>query len=110
MSGSRPGMQGRSLVPILKGEAPADWRRSFYYHYYESQLAHGVPAHEGVRTDRYKLIRFYESGEWELFDLERDPQELQSLYGQKGLEQVTAALYAELKRLREFYGVSEPPL
>ena len=112
MAGVRipPRMQGRSLVPILKGAAPGDWRRSFYYHYYESQLAHGVPAHEGVRTERYKLIRFYESGEWELFDLERDPQELQSLYGRKGMEQVTAELLAELKRLRAHYGVSEPPL
>ena len=54
-----PRMQGRSLVPILKGGTPRDWRRSFYYHYYESQLAHGVPAHEGVRTERHKLIRFY---------------------------------------------------
>ena len=110
MSRIPPRMQGRSLVPILKGAAPGDWRRSFYYHYYESQLAHGVPAHEGVRTERYKLIRFYESGEWELFDLERDPQELQSLYGRKGMEQVTAELQAELKRLRAHYGVSEPPL
>ena len=105
-----PRMQGRSLVPILKGGTPRDWRRSFYYHYYESQLAHGVPAHEGVRTERHKLIRFYESGEWELFDLEQDPQELQSLYGQEGTERISAELQAELKRLRAFYGVSEPPL
>ncbi len=112
MAGVRipPRMQGHSLVPILKGEAPTDWRRSFYYHYYESQLAHGVPAHEGVRTERYKLIRFYESDEWELFDLERDPQELQSLYAREGSERITADLKAELKRLRAFYGVSEPPL
>ena len=105
-----PQVQGRSLVPILRGAPPPDWRRSFYYHYYESQLAHGVPAHEGVRTGRYKLIRFYESGEWELFDLERDPQELRSLYGRKGTERITAELKAELKRLRHVYGVTEPPL
>jgi arylsulfatase A-like enzyme len=93
-------MQGRSLVPILKGEAPADWRRSFYYHYYESQLAHGVPAHEGVRTERYKLIRFYESNEWELFDLERDPRELVNVYDERAYARVREELTAELERLR----------
>ncbi|MDE0624164.1 MAG: DUF4976 domain-containing protein, partial [Bryobacterales bacterium] len=72
------------------------------------QVAHGVPAHEGVRTDRYKLIRFYESDEWELFDLERNPEETQSVYGQAGMESVTAELKKELGRLRKTYGVSEP--
>ena len=103
-------MQGRSLVPILQGETPRNWRKSFYYHYYESQIAHGVPAHEGVRTRRYKLIRFYESDEWELFDLERDPEEVQSVYGARGMERITADLRAELKRLRAMYGVTEPAL
>ena len=42
-------MQGSSLVPIFKGETPKNWRKTFYYHYYESMVAHGVPAHEGVR-------------------------------------------------------------
>ena len=77
-----PDMQGRSLVPLLRGETPRNWRKSFYYHYYESQTAHGVPAHEGVRTARYKLIRFYESDEWELYDLDRNPEETRSVYGQ----------------------------
>ena len=105
-----PDMQGRSLVPILTGTTPRNWRKSFYYHYYESQVAHGVPAHEGVRTDRYKLIRFYESDEWELYDTERNPEETLSVYGQRGMEEVTASLVAELKRLRATYGVTEPPL
>ena len=103
-----PDMQGRSLVPLLEGKAPRNWRESFYYHYYESQVAHGVPAHEGVRTERYKLIRFYESDEWELFDLERDPEETQSIYARKGMESVTAELKRELGRLRKMYGVTEP--
>ena len=98
------------MVPVLTGETPRNWRKSFYYHYYESQTAHGVPAHEGVRTDRYKLIRFYESDEWELYDLERNPEETLSVYGQPAMERVTADLMAELKRLRKMYGVSEPPL
>ena len=103
-------MQGRSLVPVMKGETPQDWRKTFYYHYYESMTAHGVPAHEGVRNARYKLIRFYESNEWELFDTEADPSELDSIYGEKGSEKIAAALKAELKRLRAMYAVTEPPL
>ena len=105
-----PEMQGRSLVPILQGQTPRNWRKSFYYHYYESQVGHGVPAHEGVRTDRYKLIRYYESDEWELYDTELNPEETQSVYGQEGMEKVTADLKAELKRLQGMYGVTEPSL
>src|SRR5690606_10618886 len=45
-------MQGRSMIPVLRGETPSDWRKSFYYHYYE-QPVHGVARHRGVRTDRF---------------------------------------------------------
>ena len=105
-----PDMQGRSLVPLMQGNPPRNWRTSFYYHYYESQTAHGVPAHEGVRTERHKLIRFYESDEWELYDLDRNPEETDSIYGDRGTEEVTEKLKAELARLRKAYGVTEPPL
>ncbi len=103
-------MQGSSLVPIFKGETPKNWRKTFYYHYYESMVAHGVPAHEGVRNARYKLIRFYESDEWELFDTESDPGEVNSIYGKEGHEKITAELKADLKRLRAEYRVTEPAL
>ena len=63
-----------------KGETPADWRKSVYYHYYEFPQPHHVQPHYGVRTDRYKLIHFYTIDEWELFDLENDPHELKSVY------------------------------
>ena len=53
-------MQGRSLVPLLAGQTPADWRKSFYYHYYEYPGPHSVARHYGVVTDRYKLVHFYE--------------------------------------------------
>ena len=43
-------MQGRSLVPVLKGRTPADWRKSFYYHYYEYPAPHHVRPHYGVVT------------------------------------------------------------
>ncbi len=72
-------MQGRSLTPLLAGKTPPDWRKSIYCHYYE-RGEHNLPRHEGVRTDRYKLIHFYDTGEWELFDLEKDPQEVTSVY------------------------------
>ena len=75
-------MQGRSLVPLLKGETPPDWRKSFYYQYFEYPAPHHVRPHYGVVTSRYKLVRFDspDVDEWELFDLEQDPLELRNVY------------------------------
>ena len=94
-------MQGRSLVPILKGETPDDWRKSFYYHYYEYPGPHSVRRHYGVVTDRYKLVHFYEPDVdyWELFDRQSDPRELTSVYGKSN--EVQAQLEKELARLRK---------
>lgn len=100
-------MQGASLVPILKGKKPKDWRKSLYYHYYEYPGAHDVRRHYGVRTDRYKLIHFYNIGGWELYDLEKDPYELNSLYGKPGHEKLTTDLKKELASLRRQYQVPE---
>ncbi|MEA4949349.1 MAG: DUF4976 domain-containing protein, partial [Petrimonas sp.] len=98
-------IQGVSLVPLLKNEkAPANWRKSLYYHYYEYPGEHAVRRHYGVRTERYKLIRFYgDIDEWELFDLQADPMEMNNLYGKTGYEKITGELCAELKRLQEQY-------
>jgi arylsulfatase A-like enzyme len=95
-------MQGRSLVPLLEGRTPADWRKSFYYHYYEHPGPHNVARHYGVVTDRYKLVHFYEPdmGYWELFDLEKDAHELRSVYGRKDYADVQKRLEDELARLR----------
>jgi arylsulfatase A-like enzyme len=93
-------MQGRSLVPVLRGAAPADWRTAIYYRYYHDPGHHDTRAHYGVRTATHKLIHFWKKGQWELFDLRRDPQELRNLYGQPGQEAVTAELKAALARLR----------
>ncbi len=94
-------MQGRSLVPLMRGESPADWRRSFYYHFYEDDDAdHHAPRHEGVTNGRAKLIHYYKIGEWELFDVERDPNELVNLYGRPEHADLQAELTAELRRLR----------
>ncbi len=108
---SVPGeMQGRSLLPLLQGRTPADWRKSFYYHYYEYPGPHDVARHYGVVTARYKLVRFYEPefDYWELFDLEKDPRELTSVYGRPEYAQVQKELEAELARLRRELKVPDP--
>ncbi len=96
-------MQGRSLQPILRGQRPADWRTAFYYQYYEYPTPHRVRPHYGVITDRYKLVRFYGPGEGytELFDLQKDPQELRSVWGEPAYAATTAELEKELARLRK---------
>ncbi|MEM7231577.1 MAG: sulfatase/phosphatase domain-containing protein [Planctomycetota bacterium] len=101
-------MQGRSLVPILKGESPSDWRQSIYYHYYEYPGAHMVRKHRGVRTDRYKLIKYYNISEWELFDLKNDPDEVRSVYTNPKYKQIRADLEKELLRLETHYADKDP--
>ena len=96
-------MQGRSLVSILKGEPPADWRKTFYYHYYEYPQPHRVPPHYGVRTERFKLIYYPLTKEWELFDLKTDPQEMKSVYDDPAHAETVKELKAEIERLREYY-------
>lgn len=97
-------IQGVSLLPLLKGENPADWRKSLYYHYYEFPAEHAVRRHYGVRTERYKLIHFYNDVDaWELYDLQEDPTEMNNLYGKPGTEDITKQLKAELERLQVQY-------
>lgn len=102
-------MQGRSLVPILKGGRPADWRSSFYYQYYEYPKPHHVRPHYGVVTDRYKLVHFYGTNEdyEELFDLQKDPQELRSVYAEPAYAKTREELTRELARLRKELKVPE---
>ncbi len=102
-------MQGRSLMPLLRGESPKDWRKSFYYHYYEFPGPHSVRKHYGVVTDRYKLVHFYgdDIDEWELFDRETDPQEMRNVIGDPKLAAVKKELEAELARLRTELKVPE---
>ncbi len=94
-------MQGRSLVPVLGGRTPADWRTSMYYRYYHDPGDHNTRAHYGVRTRTHKLIDFWKKEQWELFDLVNDPYELHNLYGEPGQEGLTATLKAELGRLKK---------
>jgi arylsulfatase A-like enzyme len=95
-----PGMQGRSLLPILQGRTPPDWRTSMYYRYYHDPGHHNTRAHYGVRTQTHKLISYWKKKQWELFDLVNDPHELHNLYGQPGQEKLHEALEAELLRLK----------
>jgi arylsulfatase A-like enzyme len=100
-------MQGRSIVPLLKGEAPKDWRKSFYYHYYEFPGAHSVARHYGVTNGHHKLIHFYQKEEWELFDLKKDPNEMKSVHGDPNYAAVQKLMETELARLRKEFKVPE---
>ena len=101
-------MQGRSLTPLLRSESPEDWRTSLYYHYYDYPAIHTVHKHLGVRTQRYKLIHFYELDQWELFDLQEDPREMRSVYDDPDYAEVVAQLEQELKRLQAEFGDDQP--
>ncbi len=94
-------MQGRSMVPVLEGQTPADWRKSFYYHYYEYPAVHMVKRHEGVYDGRFKLIHFYNDiDEWELYDLAEDRNEMRNAISEKEYAAEIPRLKAELERLR----------
>ncbi|HLR38408.1 MAG TPA: sulfatase [Chitinophagaceae bacterium] len=100
-------MQGRSLMPVFKENTPKDWPKSMYYHYYEEGPPHFVLPNYGVRTERYKLIYYYTVNQWELFDLKRDPDEMDSLFYERGMkvkegyEDILEDLLTQLKKLRK---------
>ena len=111
------GLQGRSLRPLAAGQRPVGWRTALYYRYW-MHLAHfGIPAHYGIRTERFKLIYYYGRAlgsrgavdrdtepEWELFDLEQDPHELHNRYGQPAYARVQRDLLARLNALQRELG------
>ncbi|MDC1105874.1 sulfatase [Prolixibacteraceae bacterium] len=109
-------MQGNSFRQILNGKTPKDWRRSMYYRYWMHMAHHDNPAHYGVRTDRYKLIFFYglplekrgavskpTEPYWELYDLKKDPLEMNNIYGHKRYRKVVYKLKKELLQLKQKY-------
>ena len=100
-------MQGRSIVGTLKDGTDLDFRDAFYYQYYEYPGAHCVRRHYGVRTARYKLIYFYGIDEWEMFDLQEDPDELNNIYASADHAEIRAGLETRLSELREELQVPE---
>ncbi len=100
-------MQGISMLPLLKNPEENPWRDSIYYHFYENPGWASVPRHYGVRTERYKLIHYYRLGQWELFDLQQDPDELDNRVSDPALAGVKRELEQELQRLRAEYRVPE---
>ena len=98
-------IQGVSLVPLLKGKhSPKQWRDALYYHFYEYPAEHAVKRHYGIRTERYKLIHFYNDiDEWELYDLQKDPHELHNLYGHPEMQEIQQQLHERLLELQEEY-------
>ncbi len=108
-------MQGQSLRPLLQGSVPENWRQSMYYRYWmHLDNDHNVYSHYGIRTHRYKLVYYYAQAlgvigskdedrppEWELFDLERDPCELNNVYADPAYQDTIAQLKAEMHRLQQ---------
>ena len=95
-------MQGASFLPLVTGKEKKG-RKSIFYHYYENG-EHSVSPHFGIRTKRYKLIRFYKRVEnWELFDLEKDPHEMHNVYGTKAYQKIVLNLKKQLKQLIDKY-------
>lgn len=92
-------MQGRSLLPLLHGKSPADWRTSVYYRYYHDPGHHNTAAHLGVRTATHKLIYYWKKDAYELFDLTVDPCEQHNLLydANEAKTPAVAAKFAELK-------------
>ena len=102
-------IQGESLLPLLKGERPENWRNSLYYHYYEYPAEHSVKRHYGVRTNDYKLIHFYNDvDEWELYDLKKDPYEMCNVYNDPGYAPVRSDMHARLEKLQQECGDTDP--
>ena len=92
-------IQGKSMVPLFK-KANVSIRNSAYYHFYEFPGEHSVLKHFGIRTSRYKLIRFYDHKDfWELYDLKNDPTEMKNLYGLKKYQTKTNNLKDQLRQL-----------
>lgn len=116
-------MQGKSFMPVAKGEVPGGWRDAIYYRYWMNRGHFNIPGHLGLRTKRYKLIYFYDSDRgpdgrtlvngarpnvrdpfWEFYDLAEDPHEVNNLYGDSQYSDRIRRLKLRLGALRKQYG------
>lgn len=101
-------LHGKSIVPILKGKTPKDWRRSFYYHYYEFPGPHSVAKHYGVVTKTNKLFYSYRLKEWELYDTVIDPLEMEDASEKPEYAAVRSELTQEIYNLQNKLGETDP--
>src|SRR5690606_8788530 len=100
-------MQGESFRDIVNGKTE-EWRDAVYYTYYEYPSVHMVKRHYGVATDRYKLMHFYyDVDEWEMYDLQEDPNEMHSVYDDPEYTEVQEMMHAKLDSIRALYGDSD---
>ena len=100
-------IQGESFRKIASGKK-SEWRDAVYYTFYEYPAEHAVKRHHGIRTDRYKLIHFYyDVDEWELYDLQNDPQEMKSVYNDPAYAEAQKTMHAKLIEIRKKYGDSD---
>lgn len=101
------GMQGESFRGLLSGQRK-NWRDAVYYNYYGYPVIHQVKRHYGIRTDRYKLIHFYyDIDEWELYDLEKDPEEMHNVHNDPAYAKVSMNMHKRLEELRIKYKDSD---
>lgn len=99
-------MHGDTMRTLFADKNP-DWRDTLYYHYYE-EGEHNVAPHDGVRTERYKLIHFYGEEDWDLIDLEKDPLELRDVWDDPAYADIRAMMLRRYYALRKQYDA--PPL
>lgn len=97
-----PKIQGKSFLPMLKGKKPKEWRDNIFYTYY-GKGAHAVPAHRGVRNERYKLIEFYTENKWEFYDLKKDHLEMHNKYNDPAYQNIISDMKKDLKKLEDKY-------
>ena len=100
-------IHGRSLVSAFKepSKAPQDWRKSIYYAYY-GERTHRVAKHDGIRTQKHKLIHFPETKEWNLFDLEKDPSEMTSVHSKPEYLNILTSLKSTYKEKKKTFAVN----
>jgi N-acetylglucosamine-6-sulfatase len=105
------GIQGRSLVPVLKKEA-RDWRESFLIEYFTDSVFPRIRTmgYVAVRTARHKYINYRElQGMDELYDLDADPYEETNLVDRPDARGTLQQMQGELKRLIDDTGYASPP-
>ena len=100
-------IQGKSFRNIVN-QTHSEWRDAIYYTYYEYPSVHMVKRHYGVRTHRYKLMHFYyDIDEWEMYDLEEDPSEMNNIYDNPEYVNIKDMMHERLIDLRNKYGDSD---